>query len=247
MTGRDVTGRPLVAGVDGCRAGWVVVTAPAVQRDDRDDAAAIEVVAGFDAIARRLADGDLALVAVDMPIGLPERGARACDRAARRALGPRRSSVFPTPIRALVGSTDYAAALATARRLDNGRGLSRQAFNLLPAIAEVDRAARALGPGQPARLVEVSPELSFARLGGGPMPDPKRTDAGRRRRRELLLRHVAGVRRILEAPAPRGAAADDVADACAALWSARRVLAGVAERFGDDERDAHSLPMVVWA
>src|SRR3954447_20737539 len=98
-----------VAGVDGCPSGWVV----AMGSD-------VDVVPTFaDVLA---ATRDAVCVAVDMPIGLPDAGARACDVAARVALGPRRSSVFPAPRRALLRCREWADAT----------GVSRQTFNLLP-------------------------------------------------------------------------------------------------------------------
>ena len=57
-------------------------------------------------------DGHL-MIAVDMPIGLAERGPRACDIAARRVLPRgRKSSVFPPPRRAMLGCADWAEANA---------------------------------------------------------------------------------------------------------------------------------------
>ncbi|MDY7101215.1 MAG: DUF429 domain-containing protein [Actinomycetota bacterium] len=242
-----------VAGVDGCRGGWLVVTADADPDPERTGRpATVEVVADIGDVVGRVRTGELAIVGVDMPIGLTDRGPRPCDRAARRALGPRRSSVFPAPIRPLLGIDDYETALATARRLDDGRGLSRQSFNLLGAIEALDRAVRA--PGVDAeRVVEVCPELSFALLAGHPLAEPKRTAAGRADRRRLLVEHVAGIDEVLDGPTPRGAATDDVLDACAVVWTARRVVAGVAQRFtgtddtGTDAVDALGLAMVVRA
>lgn len=50
---------------------------------------------------------------IDVPIGLPDRGARECDKAARRRLGPSRgSSVFPAPIRRILAATSYIEACA---------------------------------------------------------------------------------------------------------------------------------------
>ena len=51
------------------------------------------------------------LLLVDIPIGLPETGAeRACDLMARRLLGPRKSSVFPVPVRQAVHAPTYQEA-----------------------------------------------------------------------------------------------------------------------------------------
>lgn len=65
----------------------------------------------------------LSVVAIDMPIGLPDDGIRKADVLARRFIRPRSSSVFDTPVReaifyAAVDDVLDAAAMAwTARRI----------------------------------------------------------------------------------------------------------------------------------
>ncbi len=59
----------VVAGVDGCRGGWIWV-----RRDLGGAAAEIEIRPDW----RQPPRADV--VAVDMPIGLPESGRRGCDR-----------------------------------------------------------------------------------------------------------------------------------------------------------------------
>jgi predicted RNase H-like nuclease len=167
----------------------------------------------------RLVDG---MVAVDMPIGLPDQpGPRACDRAARRLLGPRRSSVFPAPSR---------AHLAAASFGDVG-GLSIQAWNLVPKVREVDAA------WEP-RVREVGPEVSFAAMAGAPMAHPKRTAAGRDERLAALGR--------AEAPRVPGARPDDVLDALACAWTAARIAAGTAVAHTDGSVDGLGRPMTLW-
>ena len=129
-------GVPLLAGVDGCRAGWVVVVA----RLDAQDAQAHQV-----RLCARFADvlslePAPAVVAVDMPIGLldtSQPGGRDCDRLARRLLGRRASSVFTPPPRPLLDATHYAHV--------RGQGLSIQAFNILPKMREVKIPAASCG------------------------------------------------------------------------------------------------------
>jgi hypothetical protein len=80
-----------VAGVDGCRAGWVsfAVEVPSL-------VSSVNVVDFAEVLSRRR--NDLLCIAIDIPIGLP-RGSRACDKAARRVLGqPRGSSGFYCPV-----------------------------------------------------------------------------------------------------------------------------------------------------
>ena len=101
----------MVAGVDGCRAGWVLAAVP---RDGRGPSQVL-VVPDLAYVVAELEAGRLDAVAVDIPIGLPIRGPRAADVLARARLGPRRNSVFPAPARAVLGATDYADACARSR------------------------------------------------------------------------------------------------------------------------------------
>jgi predicted RNase H-like nuclease len=119
---------PSFAGVDGCRAGWVVVLAHPLARDAQEHQ--VTICARFDDVLALLPTS--AVSAVDIPIGLlteQQPGGRDCDRCARRLLGRRASSVF-TPTR-----PHLAPHYARVR----GHSLSIQAFNILPKIREVDR------------------------------------------------------------------------------------------------------------
>lgn len=209
--------QPLVAaGVDGCKGGWVLAgldTCGSVVIEGHPDVAAVV----------RRTDG---IVAIDMPIGLPEAGQRPCDAAARALLGPRRSSVFSAPIRPMLAASDYSEACAIGRRAD-GRGLSLQTWHLFPKIREVDALVTQLAAG---RIIEVHPELCFRGLNDGiPAREAKKTAAGRLQRLDLL-RTVFPDWQPDRGPA--GAARDDVLDALAALWTALR------------HRDGKSVPVV---
>lgn len=212
---------PPVAGVDGCRAGWIVV-------HNRRAA----VLPDFAAVLATLPDD--AVIALDMPIGLVdehEPGGRDVDRAARVQLGRKRSSVFSAPPRCALG----ARTLPDARRL--GARLTLQTLNLLPRIEDVDSV---MTPDLQSRVFEVHPELSFAAMNGDdPVRAPKRSAIGSKERRALLER--AGV--IVPAR-PAGAALDDLLDACALAWSARRIARGAGRRIPDRPAcDARGLRM----
>jgi len=202
-----------VLGIDGARGGWVGV------RWTGTDLACL-----FDASLDALvgAAGPVEVVAVDMPIALVERGTRAAEDEARRRLGPRRSSLFQSPcVGALdFADDDYAGANAWSKATV-GRGLSKQAWFLVPKIREV----RALAARRPVH--EVMPELSFAAMHGGvPLPHAKATWSGQAQRRRLLADH--GIV-LPDDPGPAGRVApDDLLDAAAAAWSARRIVAGTA-------------------
>ena len=168
------------------------------------------------------------LILTDMPLGLPTGAAeRACDRLARRFVGPRRSSIFPMPCQQAVRL--YQAAppqtsaakrqrlrqAAACHRRHTGKGLSAQACNLIPAIADMDDFRRA-APHAPLR--EMHPEVAFAALNvKRGLAHYKKTPAGARERLALLRRHLPSLARIsrdLTKHYPRSTAApDDVLDA----------------------------------
>ena len=149
-------------------------------------------------------------------------------------LGPRRSSVFPAPVRAVLGTTSYAEACAVSRSVC-GKALSKQLFNIVEKIREVDELLSG-SPTLERRLFEASPELSFALMSGGdPMRHNKRSAAGRAER-VAALQTVFGDSDIASqvgAP-PKGSSSDDVFDALALAWTARRHAAGASLRLGGD-------------
>jgi predicted RNase H-like nuclease len=215
-----------VLGVDGWRGAWVGA---------RLDGRAITLLALSD-VAAVLAVPDVEVVAIDMPIGLSDDGPRACDVAARRRLGRAGSSVFPAPLRAVLGAADYAQACKRSVEA-SGKALSRQAWNLVPAIRALDDA---LGDPPTERVVEVHPELAFRALAPG-VGDPKITARGAMQRLRAL-RAVMDVETAL-ADGPAGVPMVDALDACAAAWSAGRLAAGIAESVGEQARDARGRPM----
>jgi predicted RNase H-like nuclease len=191
-------------------------------------------------VARAVAGGRLDAVGIDIPIGLPDAGRRRADVLARTEVGARRSSVFLTPVRPALLAADHASAVAVNRELA-GEGVSIQAFALRAKLLQVD--AWAAGSGL--RVVEVHPEVSFARMAGAPLATRKSTWAGALHRRELL--HAEGV--ALDDLGAAGAAAgvDDVLDAAAAAWSARRFARGEAVPLPDPpEVFSDGWPAAIW-
>lgn len=228
-----------VAGVDACRGGWLVVA-------EGPDGLRQGVFPRFGEVIDWLAEDTV--VGVDIPIGLPEAGPRACDRLARGLLGPRRSSVFPAPLRAVLAARDYAEACALRRRIE-GRRMSRQAWNLVAKTRDVDELLARRG-GLGGRVFEVHPELAFRELAGGcPMSFAKRTAAGREQRLGLLAaRFGRDVLDVLEWRRGRGCAPDDVLDAFAVLWSAHRIRSGRALCLpGEPPTDRAGRPMRILA
>jgi predicted RNase H-like nuclease len=223
----------------------VTVEVPARPSSDHTRPARVDRVSDLREVLAELRAGTLSVLGIDMPMGLPEAGVRASDAALRRFLRHRHSSVFSTPPRSVLSASTYPEALAVARSVD-GRGLSKQTFHLLPKIREVDALIDA--SVQPA-VIEVHPESSFAAMAGAPLDSRKKEAAGRLERRTLLGQHFAGL--APTAVPARGRTRhddvdDDVLDAYAAAWTARRVVRGEATIVGDaDARDGRGLRMIV--
>lgn len=224
-----------VLGVDACKAGWIGIAL----EEGRTTAHFAPTIGELVRLAE--AGGGLAVVAVDIPIGLPDNGRRQADVLARLAVGPRWPSVFLTPVRAALEAEDYRFALEISHRL-TGQGISRQAFALREKLLQVDHWIR----GTPHRVVEVHPEVCFARLSGTPLSSRKSTWAGAAQRRALL----AGAGIVLAddlGPAGAMSAVDDVLDAAAAAWTARRVATGQAHCLPDPpQRFDDGVPCAIW-
>jgi predicted RNase H-like nuclease len=238
-----------LAGVDGCRTGWVV----ALVRAQGDDVR-LRVVASFAAVVA--APEAPAITAVDMPIGLPERilrGGRGPEQAVRPLLGMRQSSVFAVPSRGAIDAADYREACRIASLTsDPPRRVSKQLFMIAPKIRELDAVLRA-DPALAAKVFEVHPEVAFWRLNGErALDEPKKIKGrpyppGLALRRRLLVGAGLPSAAVDQAP-PAGAAVDDLLDALACAAIARRIHAGLAKPFPDPpQRDAHGLPIAIWA
>jgi predicted RNase H-like nuclease len=223
-----------LAGADGCKSGWIVIH----KRPNEIDSAVVA------RIAELFQSVDPDVLAIDIPIGLTEAGARMCDVLARRAIHPRGSSVFPAPIRAAMAEAAYADANRVSRERQN-RGMSQQAFAICSKIREIDELLRTR-PALRDRVYEVHPEVSFREWNGGPMMHPKKSLSGGADRLRLVHAHFgAGAFETVRARHPRrGVADDDILDAFAALWTAERIANGTARTLPEQPpRDVAGLPM----
>ncbi len=210
-------------GVDGCRAGWVCAG-----WDGRHWV--LVLISALEDLLPLLAPS--AIVCIDMPIGLSENGVRACDQAARRQLGPRASSVFPAPPRLALEEAAYADINSESKRRF-GRGVSKQAFYLLPKIRELE-SVLSRPDASALNWYETHPELCFAALNDGvPMPHNKKSEAGRSERLAVLASVLTGaavmsVYDSFAAEVPRAhCQLDDIVDA---------LVCGVVANVDDAER-----------
>lgn len=228
-----------VVGIDWAKGGWLGVW----RAGDEFEFALYDDVAEV-----RSACADAQVIAVDVPIGLSDTGPRDPDVAARRFVGGRRaSSVFSAPVRGVLDARSQAEASARHRAID-GRGFGAQAFGILPLIRQWDEEI-AGDPELARRVYEIHPEVSFVALAGGQgLAEPKKSRAGHYRRVALLGQAFgfATVTNLLERVPRSVAAADDVLDALAALWTGERIAAGKAGWLPDPPaRDAAGQRMAI--
>jgi predicted RNase H-like nuclease len=223
-----------ILGVDACAAGWVGVLL------EGPDARALFARGIADLTALALDGGPLDVVAIDIPIGLPDHTSRTADTLARRLIPGRASSVFSAPVREALEEADYAAANRLNRERA-GVGISKQAHALRAKILDVDGFRRTT----PLALIEVHPEVSFARMTGTVLPRTS-TWAGMVTRRTALqdggivLRDALGL-------AGEMAGVDDVLDAAAAAWTGRRFASSTAVSYPTEpERFSDGWPSAIW-
>ena len=221
-------------GVDACKRGWVALAL----RENRAPSA--HFVSNIACLSEFIPDAGV--IAIDIPIGLPERGHRQADKAAKALLGQRRNSVFMTPVRAALEAPTHGAATAIATEL-TGIGISQQAYALRSKILEVEEwLLRARCP-----VYEVHPEVSFTAMIGRPARAPKKSWQGMVERRDALIEQGIALDGIdPEVGAVVGV--DDMIDAAAAAWRAARLLAGAASSFPDPpELDSAGRQIAIWA
>lgn len=225
-------------GLDGCRGGWIAI---GLSGEGRLAFAGVVETAGQ--FVETLPGG--AVVAIDMPIGLPAAGTRPADVEARRLLPPgRKSSVFPCPPRPLLAARSYPEAQRMSRALD-GRGLQKQAWNLFPRIRELDAL---VGPAEQNRILECHPEVAFqARSGGRALPRKRRPEGRAARLAILADAGLAGLDTLLKDLPRKLAAPDDLLDAAVCALVAQDFRAGLARRVPvAPGLDPRGLRMEIW-
>jgi predicted RNase H-like nuclease len=208
----------VICGADGCKTGWVAI--------------AWDLDTGWFSwrvfqTAHELfySIPTLQIIAIDIPIGLPERGARCCDLKARQLLGGDRArSVFPAPLRAILSATSYEDACQKRDQIE-GKKMSRQAWAIVRKVKEVDEMLWKYSELN-ARVREVHPEVSFYFLNRErSLQYSKKSKVGREERRNLLEPRFGQL--MQAALTERGklhCAEDDILDALVALWTAERIV-----------------------
>jgi len=203
-------------GIDGCRSGWFYV---GFDMKNSYSFGIIPTIRDMDSLT-----AGNSIVCIDIPIGLREHHQieRQCDLQARKLLQKKRSSIFPAPSRLALTAGDYHCASRMNYEC-TGRRLSRQTYNIMPKIKEVDDHLPLLP--QRVRVMEFHPELSFLSLNGfQPLIFSKKGKQGQLERQKILEKHFKPVSRIVQTASERflrkHVAVDDVIDAIAGAVTA---------------------------
>ena len=179
-----------IAGIDGCKGGWLCI-------EELNDGLRVFIARNIRDAVDLLPPGTL--IGIDIPIGLPNDDSRHCDIEARWLLGARGVCVFPAPLRVTLenttDATSYEVAKQTQRRHHTrGKGISQQAWRILPKIREVDGLLRA-DVKRAEQILEVHPEVCFAQWNGGiPISSNKKGAPGRAARAAAARSPAAGCR-----------------------------------------------------
>ncbi|OQW55182.1 MAG: hypothetical protein A4S14_13705 [Proteobacteria bacterium SG_bin9] len=179
-----------------------------------------------------------------MPIGLPVRGYRDCDREARKLLGRNASRAFLGARRCVLTAKSQNELNAKLKSAGEP-GVSAELFCLKKKLKEVDAFVRA---HRERDVREAHPELVFQHLNGGKPVPRKRDAAGLKLRRKLL--EDDGFRDLDEwltwKRLGTGAKPDDILDACAMAIAARDFSDKRVLPRGHVPKDKTGLPMQIW-
>lgn len=228
-------------GVDGCRGGWFAV----ILEGNRQRCS---LYGDFPALWSE--QGDAACILVDIPIGLPDAPPydRRADSLARKRLKGRGASVFSPGVQAVLQAPDYQAACEANRKV-TGKKISKQFWNIVPKIIDVDKVVDA-NPVCREILRESHPELCFMLAAGRELVHAKKTAEGvderlavlqsvRPKSEDLYCKSLAEFFR-------KDVARDDVLDAmilAVTAWSS----AGRLNSFpSPPQYDTRGVPMAIW-
>ena len=227
--------RKWVAGVDGAQKGWIVAYVPL----RKGKGSYLQRYEHFSDVKLQTDAMNCQAIAVDMPMGLSDEPNNAIDQELRKRLGQRRSSLFPTPSSGVLNAQTYEEALKRNREI-TGKGISIQAWNLVPQIRQVRKVIR---PTDTDQFVECHPESSFAAMTDSPLLS-KKTEQGVIQRIGLLEQFVPDLESVLST-LPRKCKMDDALDAFAAAWTAKRYVRGKSVIIGGRDYDKQGYPLRV--
>lgn len=209
-----------IIGIDGCKRGWFSVW------QNPDDTIQSSIFSTLNHLKDFFNDEAHLIIGIDMPVVLSDFIPREADQLARKLLSKKASSVFTAPTPEMLEQPNYERASYVSKRLF-GKSMSLQSWYLFPKIKDVQTIIH----DAHINLYEIHPELSFRAMNHEEVIlESKKSKEGFEIRNALLRRHFESfdfesIRNLY----PRKDVMDnDILDAMAVLWSARRIKANEA-------------------
>lgn len=216
-------------GIDAFPRGWVAAYLHGDGSQQFDYAPTVE----------RLLDVPHSRAMIDIPIGLPARGYRACDIEAVSRVGSR---VFLGARWAVWAFESYRDANAHYWS-DNDKGISKQLWCIRDNLQQINYL---MTPKLQLRLLETHPELVFLRLNHDRKLDPKSSISGRAQRVALLQENgFSQIDRWLNQRYGTHIKKDDLIDACACALAARDSKERL-QNHGSPSTDERGIRMEIW-
>lgn len=209
-----------IIGIDGCKRGWFSVW------QNPDHTIQSMIFSTLNHLKDFFNDEAHLIIGIDMPVILSDFIPREADQLARKLLSKKASSVFTAPTPEMLEQPNYERASYVSKRLF-GKSMSLQSWYLFPKIKDVQTIIH----DAHINLYEIHPELSFRAMNHEEVIlESKKSKEGFEIRNALLRRHFESfdfesIRNLY----PRKDVMDnDILDAMAVLWSAKRIQANEA-------------------
>lgn len=199
-----------VLGVDGWKKKWV-----GVELND----GVLSSIRIFESLKEVVANKQYAVIAIDVPIGLPEIPPRSADTIVRKNIGGRASAVFASPP-AFCLERDWSSRkeLSDECKKRFGIGIGSHTFSLLQNIRQAHEIAKC-----DERVYETHPEYTFCVMNESrPLEFTKKAWNGVIERKRLLKRNGIVLPEPIEGEAGR-VSVDDLLDAASCAWTANRI------------------------
>ena len=205
----------LIIGIDGCKSGWFSIW------ENQDKSIHSSVFSNLNELKNFFKNESQLILGIDMPVVLSEVIPRQADQLARKLLSKKASSVFTAPTPEMLDQPNYEKASLVSKRLF-GKSMSLQSWYLFPKIKDVQTMIH----HEDMQIYEIHPELSFRAMNNEQVIlESKKTHEGFALRNALLSMHFKNFifDDIRNQHARKDVMDNDILDALAVLWSAKRI------------------------
>ena len=204
-----------IIGIDGCKSGWFSVW------ENQSGNIVSSIFTNLNDLNNFFKDENHLVIGIDMPVILSDEIPREADQLARKLLSKKASSVFTAPTPEMLEQPNYEKASLVSKRLF-GKSMSLQSWYLFPKIKDVQTMIH----HEKMNFYEIHPELSFRAMNNEKVIlESKKTFEGFNIRNSLLTTHFKyfNFDEIRMQYPKKDVMDDDILDALAVLWSAKRI------------------------